>query len=105
MLMPEEAGGLHLNAVEEGLIGGILLLGCAVGAVLGGRMSDRYGRRHNILILAVVFFVGAVGCALAPNITLMYLARFVLGLRSEEHTSELQSRGHLVCRLLLVNKK
>src|SRR5690625_7990763 len=25
--------------------------------------------------------------------------------RSEEHTSELQSRGHLVCRLLLVNKK
>src|SRR5690625_7063394 len=26
-------------------------------------------------------------------------------LRSEEHTSELQSRGHLVCRLLLENKK
>src|SRR5437660_9205006 len=25
--------------------------------------------------------------------------------RSEEHTSELQSRGHLVCRLLLENKK
>src|SRR5690625_5918939 len=25
--------------------------------------------------------------------------------RSEEHTSELQSRGHLVCRLLLHNKK
>src|SRR5690625_5959283 len=25
--------------------------------------------------------------------------------RSEEHTSELQSRGHLVCRLLLVKKK
>src|SRR5690625_6814843 len=28
----------------------------------------------------------------------------VLG-RSEEHTSELQSRGHLVCRLLLEKKK
>src|SRR5690625_1523619 len=27
------------------------------------------------------------------------------GTRSEEHTSELQSRGHLVCRLLLVKKK
>src|SRR5439155_7945175 len=26
------------------------------------------------------------------------------GARSEEHTSELQSRGHLVCRLLLVKK-
>src|SRR5439155_7220418 len=29
----------------------------------------------------------------------------VRGLRSEEHTSELQSRGHLVCRLLLEKKK
>src|SRR3989442_6841748 len=28
-----------------------------------------------------------------------------LGLRSEEHTSELQSRPHLVCRLLLEKKK
>src|SRR5690625_6576250 len=26
------------------------------------------------------------------------------GIRSEEHTSELQSRGHLVCRLLLEKK-
>src|SRR5207253_8292799 len=29
----------------------------------------------------------------------------VVALRSEEHTSELQSRGHLVCRLLLEKKK
>src|SRR5690625_6469268 len=32
-------------------------------------------------------------------------ALLVAGLRSEEHTSELQSRGHLVCRLLLEKKK
>src|SRR2546422_1858707 len=30
---------------------------------------------------------------------------FRVGLRSEEHTSELQSRLHLVCRLLLEKKK
>src|SRR5690625_6202678 len=28
----------------------------------------------------------------------------IFGTRSEEHTSELQSRGHLVCRLLLEKK-
>src|SRR5690625_6923554 len=34
-----------------------------------------------------------------------YITRELLkiNLRSEEHTSELQSRGHLVCRLLLEN--
>src|SRR5439155_2666294 len=31
--------------------------------------------------------------------------KFVFVHRSEEHTSELQSRGHLVCRLLLEKKK
>src|SRR5690625_5502259 len=34
-----------------------------------------------------------------------YLADTAAPDRSEEHTSELQSRGHLVCRLLLENKK
>src|SRR5690625_5644479 len=31
--------------------------------------------------------------------------QLVRSTRSEEHTSELQSRGHLVCRLLLEKKK
>src|SRR5690625_6651666 len=31
--------------------------------------------------------------------------KVLLASRSEEHTSELQSRGHLVCRLLLEKKK
>src|SRR2546422_4227713 len=30
---------------------------------------------------------------------------YIVGTRSEEHTSELQSRLHLVCRLLLEKKK
>src|SRR2546422_4091557 len=40
------------------------------------------------------------------RIALVYLGRDPRGLpRSEEHTSELQSRLHLVCRLLLEKKK
>src|SRR5690554_7071209 len=34
-----------------------------------------------------------------------YLDNDTLNYRSEEHTSELQSRPHLVCRLLLEKKK
>src|SRR5690625_7059273 len=33
-----------------------------------------------------------------------YIEKYGQDLRSEEHTSELQSRGHLVCRLLLEKK-
>src|SRR5690625_5832106 len=42
------------------------------------------------------------------SVTTMWSSRSAAwwpGPRSEEHTSELQSRGHLVCRLLLEKKK
>src|SRR5436305_10057058 len=40
-----------------------------------------------------------------PLVALREHAQRVAGVRSEEHTSELQSRPHLVCRLLLEKKK
>src|SRR5439155_19116610 len=40
----------------------------------------------------------------SPEAYLKSAARYVEEQRSEEHTSELQSRGHLVCRLLLEKK-
>src|SRR5207253_5540335 len=39
-----------------------------------------------------------------PGLDLKYRSLVVVIFRSEEHTSELQSRGHLVCRLLLEKK-
>src|SRR2546422_8570748 len=46
--------------------------------------------------------VGVVGIIVPWNAPLALLARAI---RSEEHTSELQSRLHLVCRLLLEKTK
>src|SRR5690625_424023 len=40
-----------------------------------------------------------------PGYIVMRLTDLQNDKRSEEHTSELQSRGHLVCRLLLEKKK
>src|SRR5437660_3255827 len=45
------------------------------------------------------------GHAVRRHETRNRLFEFHVGERSEEHTSELQSRGHLVCRLLLEKKK
>src|SRR5699024_11651692 len=38
-------------------------------------------------------------------VVMMFIPALVSWLRSEEHTSELQSRFDIVCRLLIVNKK
>src|SRR2546422_2250121 len=42
---------------------------------------------------------------ICPFASALLLVPLALGGRSEEHTSELQSRLHLVCRLLLEKKK
>src|SRR5438105_15685897 len=46
----------------------------------------------------------AIGMTPAPKIILL-LSKIISPTRSEEHTSELQSRVELVCRLLLEKKK
>src|SRR5690625_2628955 len=48
----------------------------------------------------VVLVIRSSSCELCPR-----RFRRMSRNRSEEHTSELQSRGHLVCRLLLEKKK
>src|SRR5690554_7750596 len=57
---------------------------------------------------SIVFFGGGAA-AYMENVSWIYKLHIFLGLtiilRSEEHTSELQSRPHLVCRLLLEKKK
>src|SRR5581483_6086590 len=45
------------------------------------------------------------GAVIGGFIALVFLARHYRMRRSEEHTSELQSRQYLVCRLLLEKKK
>ena len=79
MYMPFGARGLQLTSLEEGAIGGTLLIGAALGALIGGRLSDRYGRRHNITMLAILFLLGALGTTFAPNVWVMYPFRVVLG--------------------------
>ncbi|MFN2746771.1 sugar porter family MFS transporter [Bacillus sp. z60-18] len=75
-----EPDQLNLTALTEGLVASSLLLGAALGAVFGGRLSDYVGRRKNIIFLAVLFFIATLGCTLAPNVTVMILSRFFLGL-------------------------
>src|SRR5439155_24169919 len=103
----------------------------ALGGFIAGALVAESGK-HRIVgetirpvrdLFAASFFV-AVGVLFDPAtlaavwpaalvLTLVVLSGKVAGVaagvflagRSEEHTSELQSRGHLVCRLLLEKKK
>jgi len=54
-----------LNDVIKGLVVAIALLGCAVGAMIAGALSDRWGRLRVMLLGAVMFLVSSIGAGLA----------------------------------------
>jgi major inositol transporter-like SP family MFS transporter len=71
---------LHLNTTEATFVVTALLMGAMFGAAIGGRMADALGRRYSMRLYAILFFLGAAGSGLSPNLPLMYTSRVVLGL-------------------------
>ena len=55
------------------------LLGAAAGAFLGGAISDKIGRIAVMKIAAVLFFVSAISCGLAPSLWVFIVGRIVGG--------------------------
>src|SRR6195952_4203924 len=52
---------------EATVVSSLLFPGAAFGALLGGRIADKIGRKRMLLLCGAIFLVGALGCALAPN--------------------------------------
>src|SRR3712207_8485865 len=90
-----------------------LLVGLLVVLLLGG-VAEAFRERLALVFLTVgLGMLGAAGALLADEVRLVRRGAREAGIRpawveatrSEEHTSELQSRQYLVCRLLLEKKK
>ena len=69
-----------LSPFVEGIIVSTLLVGAVVGALSGGPLSDRVGRRPTALLAAVIFGLGALAVAFAPSVAFIIFGRFLLGL-------------------------
>jgi sugar porter (SP) family MFS transporter len=68
-----------IGAGWKQVIAASILLGAVIGALTCSWLSEQRGRRGTLLMLAVVFGVGALWCAVAPDPVLLSLGRLVLG--------------------------
>lgn len=75
--MSEELG---LSSFTEGVATSSLIFAAAVGAMLGGRLSDGWGRRKTIILLAVLFFAGTLVVVFTPGLWVLVAGRILLGL-------------------------
>jgi sugar porter (SP) family MFS transporter len=63
----------------EVIVSGVLA-GAAVGALLGGRLADLFGRRRLLIVTAIIFGVGGIACAAATSPAILVLGRIIVGL-------------------------
>src|SRR5258708_30063903 len=73
---------------------------------IGEALNEKHRQKASHRMTHDIRFFGRsiFDCEVAPQ-SLGVFDGFLNGPRSEEHTSELQSPDHLVCRLLLEKKK
>ena len=62
----------------EVIVSGVLA-GAAIGALIGGRLADLFGRRKLLIATAIIFAVGAILCAIAPSPLMLAVGRIIVG--------------------------
>lgn len=70
----------HLTALEISLLGSTSLIAAALGSVIFGRLADHFGRKFVYGYELIVLAAGAIASALSPNVALLLIFRFILGL-------------------------
>lgn len=68
-----------LSPVLVGWAASSAIWGCVAGAMVAGYASDRWGRKKVLIVTAVLFFISALGSAIANDLTPFVLARFIGG--------------------------
>ena len=96
----------NLSTQMQEIVVSVVLVGAMLGAIYGGAVADRIGRRNTLLWGSVIFIVGSILAPLSPNVGTLIVARLLLGVAigftsvtAPVYVSELsppQSRGRLI---------
>ena len=62
-----------------GLTVAIATVGTILGALIGGRLADRYGRKNLLFAIGILYVMGSLGTALAPTHAFLMAFRFLGG--------------------------
>ena len=68
-----------LNSAQMGWAASCALVGCVIGALVAGMISNRLGRKKSLILAAVLFLISAIGTALPDRFTVFIIYRIIGG--------------------------
>ena len=63
----------------QGFLVSSVLIGAVIGAATNGILADIFGRKKIIMATAVIFILGSILCAFAPNVYVLIISRIFVG--------------------------
>jgi SP family galactose:H+ symporter-like MFS transporter len=69
-----------LSPTLEEIVVSSVVFGAMLGAVAGGTLTDRFGRRIVLIVTAALFALGAVGTGMAPTVFWLIIGRVIVGM-------------------------
>ena len=69
-----------LTDTIQGLVVSAVLIGAVIGAATNGILADIFGRKKIIMATSVIFILGSIMCAFAPNVIVLIISRMFVGL-------------------------
>lgn len=69
------------------------MVGLAVGQLIIGPLSDKYGRKLPLMVSLVIFCISTVGCLYSPD-PWLYLRPFVAGVVRSRRSRDFQVHSH-----------
>jgi sugar porter (SP) family MFS transporter len=69
----------QLDGAMKGWVSACVLVGCTLGVLLVGPLSDRHGRRPALMLAGLLFLVSSIGTALPESVMLFVIFRFLAG--------------------------
>ncbi len=70
----------NLTAQSLGFTVAVALIGTVIGSIIIGKPADIYGRKKMLMIIALLYFFSALGCAVAQDWLVLVVSRFIGGL-------------------------
>lgn len=74
------ANSFHLSTIGKETIVSMVLVGGVIGAFLNGVLADALGRKKMVMLAALLYLLGSIGSAMAPDTYTLGVFRFILGL-------------------------
>lgn len=69
-----------LDDITLGMAVSSIMIGCLIGSLFAGSLSDQYGRKAMMMVTALLFMISALGCSLTTSFWFFVVSRIIGGI-------------------------